>query len=84
MGTAVTATTSRPAAARYGRWIYASTALALAGAIGLSGALGAAPFVTVAGAALLGLGIVGAAVGAVCISVAVRSSTGGRRSAGSG
>ena len=75
---------TRAAAAPYGRWIYASTALALVGAIGLSGSLGAAPFVTVAGAALVGLGIVGAVVGAVGIFVAERPSTGGRRSARSG
>ena len=84
MGTAATATTSRAAAARYGRWIYASAVLALAGASGLSGALGASPVVAVAGAAFLGLGIVGATFGAVRISVAARSSTAGRGSGGSG
>ena len=84
MGTAVTATRSRAAAARYGRWIYASTALALAGASGLSGVLGASPVVAVAGAAFVGLGIVGAAFGAVRVSVAARPSTAGRGSGGSG
>ena len=84
MGTATTATGGSAAAERFGRWIYASTSLAFAGAVALSGVVGRAPLSTVLGGTLAALGIAGAVVAAVALTRAVRRPPEQRRSSPEG